>query len=298
MDPAKGDAKSEEEEHLIKSPSEKERKANERISPSTSSDDDDDGYSPEDLFQLDINKSPAASGQERRLQSGAQTNNFSSLIDDDAVTTPDRPRSQTDAPDPERIASSIFIGTSSNSPAQWSAASNESLFSIQGGNSSFSKDHASLSGRPGGLSPSPPSPQPHPSLGSINVATFEARREELEEAANAKAIKDAVLQARSEGQRHSEEQRRRSSDGSAKSFQSFAFPMYREGRNSSAKAESAQPLRPANKPQQQPQPETQLPKSSSAASPPAAAASPSPPPPPASAPKSKWLACCRCPSFC
>lgn len=81
-----------------------------------------------------------------------------------------------------------------------------------------------------------------------------------------------------------------------------------EGRNSSAKAESAHLLRPANKPQQQPQPETQLPKSSSSsatataaaasASPPPVAAAASPPPPAASAPKSKWLACCRCPSFC
>lgn len=231
MDPTKGDAKSEEEEEERprKPPSEKERKANElktrkeskSSSSSTSSDDDDDGDSLEDLFQLDINKSPAASGQALRLQTGAQTNPFSSLIDDDVVTTPDRPRNQTDVPDPDRLPS-IFIGTSSNSPTQWSAASNESLFSIQGGNSSFSKDHASLSGRSGGLSPGPPSPQPPPCLGS-NAATVESHREELEEA----AIKDAVLQPHSEGRRQSEEQRRRSSDCSAKSFQSFAFPMYR-----------------------------------------------------------------------
>lgn len=46
--------------------------------------------------------------------------------------------------DPNRIPSSVF----SASPGDWSGASNESLFSIQMGNNSFSKDYAILYGKP------------------------------------------------------------------------------------------------------------------------------------------------------
>ncbi|GKU97356.1 hypothetical protein SLEP1_g10509 [Rubroshorea leprosula] len=43
--------------------------------------------------------------------------------------------------DPSRIPSSIFSSKPAN-PMEWSAASNESLFSIQIGNNSFTRDHA------------------------------------------------------------------------------------------------------------------------------------------------------------
>ena len=42
--------------------------------------------------------------------------------------------------DPDRIPSSVFARTTS--PIEWSVASNESLFSIHLGNSSFTRDHA------------------------------------------------------------------------------------------------------------------------------------------------------------
>lgn len=45
--------------------------------------------------------------------------------------------------DPNRIPSSIFATRPSN-PAEWSVASNESLFSIQMGNNSFSKEHTAF----------------------------------------------------------------------------------------------------------------------------------------------------------
>ncbi|XVE54689.1 hypothetical protein DITRI_Ditri03aG0102100 [Diplodiscus trichospermus] len=45
--------------------------------------------------------------------------------------------------DKNRIPSSVFARTSTNAPAEWSVASNESLFSIQMGNMSFSKDQLS-----------------------------------------------------------------------------------------------------------------------------------------------------------
>ncbi|KAI4321331.1 hypothetical protein MLD38_034728 [Melastoma candidum] len=45
--------------------------------------------------------------------------------------------------DPNRIPSTVFASRPSN-PAEWSVASNESLFSIHMGNSSFSRDHTAL----------------------------------------------------------------------------------------------------------------------------------------------------------
>ncbi|GER49315.1 protein kinase superfamily protein [Striga asiatica] len=52
--------------------------------------------------------------------------------------------------DPNRIPASIFSARPVN-PADWSAASNESLFSIHMGNSSFSHDHAILYAKSGEL---------------------------------------------------------------------------------------------------------------------------------------------------
>lgn len=48
--------------------------------------------------------------------------------------------------DPSRIPSSVFTPNSSNSPMDWSAASNESLFSLHVGNNSFSKDQFFMMG--------------------------------------------------------------------------------------------------------------------------------------------------------
>ncbi|URE23427.1 hypothetical protein MUK42_26295 [Musa troglodytarum] len=48
---------------------------------------------------------------------------------------------KSDAADPNRIPSSVFARSKSNTPMEWSVASNESLFSIHVGNSSFSKEN-------------------------------------------------------------------------------------------------------------------------------------------------------------
>ncbi|KAH6806433.1 suppressor SRP40-like protein, partial [Perilla frutescens var. hirtella] len=50
--------------------------------------------------------------------------------------------------DPNRIPASVFSSKPS-SPGDWSGASNESLFSIQMGNNSFSRDYAILFGKSG-----------------------------------------------------------------------------------------------------------------------------------------------------
>lgn len=46
------------------------------------------------------------------------------------------------SPSPYRIPSSVFSRTKSTAPMEWSVASNESLFSIQMGNMSFTRDQA------------------------------------------------------------------------------------------------------------------------------------------------------------
>lgn len=48
--------------------------------------------------------------------------------------------------EPYRIPSSVFARSKSSSPVEWSIASNESLFSIQLGNNSFSRDHVIMWG--------------------------------------------------------------------------------------------------------------------------------------------------------
>lgn len=57
------------------------------------------------------------------------------------------PLNPNNIPDPNRIPSSIFMRTKSNSPMDWSVASNESLFSIHMGNASFSRDNFSVTGK-------------------------------------------------------------------------------------------------------------------------------------------------------
>ncbi|KAK1290141.1 hypothetical protein QJS10_CPB18g00860 [Acorus calamus] len=63
-----------------------------------------------------------------------------------------------ETPDPNRIPSSIFNRSKSTTPQEWSVASNESLFSIHVGNSSFSRDHIILFGKSGELGSLPDYP--------------------------------------------------------------------------------------------------------------------------------------------
>uniref|UniRef100_A0ACD5U8P8 Uncharacterized protein n=1 Tax=Avena sativa TaxID=4498 RepID=A0ACD5U8P8_AVESA len=59
------------------------------------------------------------------------------------------PVSRDECPDPKRIPSSVFERSKSTTPTDWSVTSNESLFSISVGNTSFSKDHLFLYGKSG-----------------------------------------------------------------------------------------------------------------------------------------------------
>lgn len=72
--------------------------------------------------------------------------------------------------DPTRIPSSVFERSTPATPMEWSAASNESLFSIHVGNYSFSRDHVFKLGRSGELTKTGElivyGPTPPPSLDS------------------------------------------------------------------------------------------------------------------------------------
>ncbi|GJN25077.1 hypothetical protein PR202_gb12861 [Eleusine coracana subsp. coracana] len=76
-------------------------------------------------------------------------------------------RTSDECPDPKRIPSSVFSRSKSSTPTDWSVTSNESLFSINVGNASFSKDHFFMYGKSGELgnlndplAPLPPLPRP------------------------------------------------------------------------------------------------------------------------------------------
>lgn len=66
------------------------------------------------------------------------------------------------SPSPYRIPSSVFARTKSTAPMEWSVTSNESLFSIQMGNSSFTRDQVCWIGKSQelGMSSAPPIPPP------------------------------------------------------------------------------------------------------------------------------------------
>ncbi|XP_078447663.1 pentatricopeptide repeat-containing protein At5g27110-like [Wolffia australiana] len=142
--------------------------------------------------------------------------------------------------DPNRIPASVFARPKP-APGDWSTASNESLFSIQMGNSSFSREHAFFFGRSGDQADYSSSPPPEGSSASAVRSTrrsgemslgrsVNARRVSSTERANAQAMKDvlravaeeraAATDVRPDGAVHSP----RSSDAS--SIQSFAFPMW------------------------------------------------------------------------
>lgn len=93
-------------------------------------------------------------------------------------------RAPDQCPDPKRIPSSVFARSKSKSPTDWSVTSNESLFSINVGNASFSKDHFFLYGKSGDLgnpndplAPLPPLPRLSPSSSPMRteVATAQAK---------------------------------------------------------------------------------------------------------------------------
>ncbi|CAL9111444.1 unnamed protein product [Musa acuminata var. zebrina] len=126
---------------------------------------------------------------------------------------------KSDPADPNRIPSSIFERSKSTTPMEWSVASNESLFSIHVGNSSFSKENVA-------------SP-----MASYSVHAESGALQAAAEAANA--------------EEHAHKERRRAEQAalppslSRSSAESFAFPILTgERKSGSFKGEPGHPLQP------------------------------------------------------
>lgn len=135
--------------------------------------------------------------------------------------------------DPNRIPASVF---STSSPGDWSGASNESLFSIQMGNNSFSKDYAILFGKSGEVDWNNPQSNPFKSgelprldewkksndLGSTLPPVMEDSGEFCQSPApSAKPPTSSPTHAHA----HSHASPSRFSDVSGQSNSSFAFPV-------------------------------------------------------------------------
>ncbi|KAK8964753.1 hypothetical protein KSP40_PGU012090 [Platanthera guangdongensis] len=216
--------------------------------------------------------------------------------------------------DPGRIPSYVF-DRRSPAPMEWSAASNESLFSIAMEATSFSGDQVFLMGRSGdlgggltsglmeylppGLTPSmsnvvrPGMTGENESGAILDLGTME----ETAATANAEAMRDVMRAAVEEREREREVPaavlRRHSisrhSDGSTTSFRSFAFPiLWGDGGVGSTKAESLHHIQ--FHPLSRAAPRKAAPKSA------AAAPTSSPGPAPASIQSlcSSCFSCCSC----
>ncbi|XP_077211334.1 uncharacterized protein LOC143846706 isoform X1 [Tasmannia lanceolata] len=169
---------------------------------------------------------------------------------------------KSDLPDPYRIPSSVFARTKSTTPIEWSVASNESLFSIHPGNSSFSRDHVFLLGRSGELTNFPgtisghPFPMVEPDTNNLEMGE-RSMDPAVTEAANAETMKEIIRAAAvnhckeevgpANGVPHSGSGSRRS-DASGTSNCSFAFPILTEGRTGSIEVESEQQQQQQMKP--------------------------------------------------
>lgn len=160
--------------------------------------------------------------------------------------------SETPSHDPNRIPPHVFARTKSSGPVEWSAASNESLFSIHMGNMSFTNEQLSWMNKSGEIgligdiqfsgdipySPPPPLPpvnkSPEPSikngnlnqgLGATEAAAAETMREVIRENACDHNVQQKLPPPKKDPPRKADPRAvsaKRSDDSSIKSF---AFPM-------------------------------------------------------------------------
>lgn len=220
----------------MESPEAKASKLEKSNSSSSSSSDEDFIEFDASKSEVDINSNHGSP----HLASGVDLMDGSPFASD-AITVTQSPPNQvmgkSDEPDPNRIPSSVFARSKSTSPVEWSIASNESLFSIHVGHSSFSKDNALLnrSGEFSNLSSPIELFTPSPTLGEFSKNNFEEHLQSPGEthAANAETMKEVLRAAADEhvqeeeqpinaGSRSASLSRRSESTTSAKSF---AFPM-------------------------------------------------------------------------
>ncbi|CAL9202156.1 unnamed protein product [Musa hybrid cultivar] len=250
--------------------------------------------SDEDFFQIDTGKvpigtpfSPYASGDslgsDNFVMVGAKQSPSIQLM------------GRADVPDPNRIPSSVFDRTKSNTPMEWSVASNESLFSIHTGKSG---DLTSLYGNHSdGFPPPLGGSSPARSVGVGSSLRQPVESEVTSAQQPKKDVLKAITEEHAEKDRpstlgnipHSDSTPRFSDCGSVNSYRSFAFPILTvEGRNGSFKGESVQPFekeqtQQPQQPQSEEHPEADTPKTKQVA---------------ARRTWLRWPSCFSCCSFC
>jgi hypothetical protein len=159
---------------------------------SSSSSNSSENLDEDDFFQIEgptlgstLSFADNAAISDIRKQSSSSSHPSSHASTDPKQSPPVQAMSRApdECPDPKRIPSSVFRRSKSKSPTDWSVTSNESLFSINVGNASFSKDHFFLYGKSGELgnpndplAPLPPLPRLSPSSSPMKseVATVQA----------------------------------------------------------------------------------------------------------------------------
>ncbi|KAK1313019.1 hypothetical protein QJS10_CPA06g00943 [Acorus calamus] len=155
------------------------------------------------------------------------------LASPDAKQSPPAVQFMARSDDPNRIPSSIFNRSKSTTPQEWSVASNESLFSIHVGNSSFSRDHIILFGKSGELGSLPDYPLGLEGGGGAGLEALPLSSPPGEAGMlKTEAMKEALPLSSPPGEAEkasvtprSESSASRSSDGSGTSTNSFAFPV-------------------------------------------------------------------------
>ncbi|OEL21767.1 hypothetical protein BAE44_0017214 [Dichanthelium oligosanthes] len=285
-------------------------------SSSSSSEDIDE----DDFFQIEgpilgstLSFGPNAAITDIRQQSGSSSNPESHALTDPKQSPPMQAMSRApdECPDPKRIPSSVFARSKSSTPTDWSVTSNESLFSINVGNTSFSKDHFFLYGKSGEmgnpndpLAPLPPLPRPSPSSSPM--------RSEVPKTTAQPSAKLKPVTRDGDGDDNTDYNHSLSHRSDA-STTSFAFPILAGDDRSSGTlkddppevarqstsqlSQQAEPLVE----QEAPKVEAEAPEAEQApeaapepATAPASAAEPTPQPPA----ETKWFPCCSCCPFC
>ncbi|TVU27326.1 hypothetical protein EJB05_29928 [Eragrostis curvula] len=216
-------------------------------SSSSSSEDIDE----DDFFQIEgpILGSTISFAENASVKDVSQQNGSSSNPESDSPTGPNQSppaqamsRSSDEFPDPKRIPSSVFERSKSSSPADWSVTSNESLFSINVGNASFSKDHFFLYGKSGELgNPNDPL-APLPPLPRLSTTSSPMKSEAVKTTglANAK-VKPSATKDGDQDADESTDYIHSMSHRSDASTTSFAFPILAGDTKSSESLKDDQP---------------------------------------------------------
>ncbi|XP_047087451.1 uncharacterized protein LOC124699146 [Lolium rigidum] len=214
--------------------------------------------------------------------------------------------SRDECPDPKRIPSSVFERSKSGTPTDWSVTSNESLFSISVGNTSFSKDHKFLYGKSGEMgNPNDPLPPLPPLPKQSPVSSSSLIQREVLPTTTGEASSIVKQNAPTEKGGADTDCINTSSHRSDGSTTSFAFPILTgdERSNENLKdndpelarqstAQLSHPVEPHDEKNETPKAAMEAPNPEEAPVPVSVSAPTEPPPPPATTKMFPWCSCC------